>query len=352
MAPKFQIALEALRDRIYTQRRKGNLLLPGERELMLEFDICRSTLRKVLKQLEDEKLIYREKRATKIFSPSRQKYRYAYVVSGHSFSQSFWYQTYYNNWIVLQRQSKSRQVDIELLLLDPEEHSAEEIKQAVSSYDLLFVTTMPTHLFEIVQSAAKEIVLLDPLLPAEKKPIISIDNVKIGQLAAQALKDSGSKKVAVIYNKSIRPVNLGTHQQIRAQAFIKEIKKSKIQVEEFGYPASFWRYVEVMHHYVSMLPMRGFDGLFITSDEKIELIVCDLLEQKLCPEKINIFACDTEGETGKCFIPISAVTTDTVRLAEELLKIIQNFEQKQDISDYTPILLPPLFQRGKTMRKI
>ena len=350
MISKFQHTLNILKERIYAQRAQGNLLLPGERDLITELNTSRSTLRKVLKQLENEKLVYREKRATKIYAPKKQKYRYAYVVCGHIFSQSFWHQIYYLSWTVFQHQAQSRQFEVELLLLDPEEHSSAEIKEAVSRYDLLFITTIPQQIFDTIKSSGKHMVLLDPLVKQEGNPLITLDNTKVGQLAAQILKDAGSKRVAVIYNKPPGVSSSVTHQQIRAEAFVKEGKKLKLEIEEFSFPTSFWRYVEVMHHYTSLLPERGFDGLFVTSDGKIELIVSDILERKLCPDNFNLLACATDGEAGKCFTPINALAMDYCRLAAELLKIIQLYEQDQYPKDYPPVFLPPIFQKGKTLR--
>ena len=182
--------LEELRLLLRERQCRGELILPGIRELAKEFDASCGTIIKSLNQLRDEGLIYQEKKSTRIRPAAGQALRYGFVYTGHRGSGCCWFAAYDRLRFLLERMMNKQHLQLECFLYDPEDpaETPESFAAGLAGVDVLFVSLiLDSRVMPLLRQACSRLVILDPYNSEGSRDVscIQLDNRAVGRIAAE-----------------------------------------------------------------------------------------------------------------------------------------------------------------------
>jgi len=334
-------------------RRQGDALLGGERQLALDFNASRVTIRKVLTELENSGLIVREKIGTRILPEQRQKFRYGYVATVHHDSGSFWFDFYRRVWQKLSRLAAESGFEVELFGYDPEdqEEPLEQFLTRLDGVDVIFPDIAQKELHDALRERKGGIVYLHTGGKKEGAPLITLDDAEVGRLAARLLLDAGCRRAAAV-SMLCHPGNIPFGR--RAENFRAAMAAAGAETEVYTeYEGSRLSQVNALNRYVESLPERGFDGIFFMSDEYCDLIASGLFQAGMVPEKVSLVAFDGSSTARAHHPPFTTIGHGSSRMAEEILRMVNRCETlpaKDRLVPEIRMITPDVYP-GRTLRK-
>ncbi len=350
---KYEDVLEKVGRHVRRCRRQGEALLGGERQLALDFNASRVTIRKVLTELENSGLIVREKIGTRILPEQRQKFRYGYVATVHHDSGSFWYDFYRRVWQRLSLLAAESGFEIEFFGYDPEdpEEPMERFLARLDGVDVIFPDLSVKELSAAFLDRKREIVYLNSSGWQKDAPLISLDDAAVGRLAARLLLDAGCRRAAAV-SVLCHPGNVPFER--RAENFCAAMAAAGAEAEFHPeYKGSRLAQVDALHRYVNGLAERGFDGIFFMSDEYCDLIASELFQAGMVPEKISLVAFDGSSTARAHHPPFTTIGHGSRQMAEEILRVVNRYETlpaKDRLQPEIRMITPDVYP-GRTLRK-
>ena len=348
---KCEDVLEHLREYLFQLKGTGKLLAPGERELALLLHASRGTVAKALKQLEEEKVIFRDKQGTHILTLT-QKRRYAYVAVVHRNNDTFWFHPYYRLWQRLEILMRDYDIKIELYKFDPEDEkqTVESQLADISGIDTIFLSLLgnvkTTEVVARLKARGSQVILLDETNPVPETPMVALDNYAVGQLAAQRLLDAGYQRPVLISpllhfaTPTFRSRLLGFDNIIRAHGLRYELMGSNLH--------NRFAELALLREAINHLPERDYDCAFFITDENID-IADELIEKGLVPDKFGLLGFDGIMKARTHRPPIDCVSHGTQSQAQKIIKIIQDLEADGNYKINDCKIHPELYH-GKTLK--
>ena len=313
---------------IETNLAAGRYFLPPETTMARQFSTSRMTLRKALETASMNGLITRENKRTTIntvpYPNLRQCGKMLFVAC--TIGQNFYFPAVERLWLHLLPEIRLNLGGISLLAVDPD-LDIDVVDEAVRHADLIFLTTnvfaqSAQEYFNAMLKKAEKAVfgLFDPFF--NRCPYgITLDNLEVGRLAAEALYQSGTRKVIVF---SDNPKNPHTD---RIRGFRAEFSRRGGEVvlaakrKEIPQPVYYLACrTRIMEAYEN-----GCDGAFLTSDEGIDIILMDLFKYHLIPEKFKVISVNGSGQALRHNPPISCVNHATTEVVAEILRQLQEW---------------------------
>lgn len=350
---KYEDVLEKVGRHVRRCRKQGEALLGGERQLALDFNASRVTIRKVLAELENSGLIAREKIGTRILPEQRQKFRYGYIATVHHDSGSFWFDFYHRVWQKLSRQAAEAGFEIEFFGYDPEdpEEPLEQFLARLDGVDVVFPDVARGELHDALRERKDRVVYLNSAMWKEGAPLISLDDAAVGRLAARRLLEAGCRRAAAV-SVLCHPGNIPFER--RAEHFRAAMTAAGAEAEVHAeYEGSRLAQVDALHRYVNGLAERGFDGIFFMSDEYCDLIASGLFQAGMVPETISLVAFDGSSTARAHHPPFTTIGHGSGRMAEEILRVVNRYETlpaKERLAPEIRMITPDVYP-GRTLRK-
>jgi DNA-binding LacI/PurR family transcriptional regulator len=327
-------------------------IMSSERELAVELNTSRMTLRKALEKAEQNGLIRRTNKLTEVISQQGSMHncgKILFISTG--FRTEFTLSAFQRLWMELKTQLEREGAELELLLTNTS-MAKEEIINKCESADIILLTVIAYDTAKIdvdflvkMKSRKTIIALSDPYLDYFDN-YIALDNYAAGELAAKALNAAGCRRPAFIPSGFS---NLMFHK--RFYGFHDAMKRVGITIPD-EFPRTDSRHInEITRNRILCALRNGNDGAFIASDEGIDFITHDLFEQKLVPEKFKLITLNGKGEALLCNPPITCVNHATAGVAEILLNYLKIISKNPNPPSIKKLVKPDLYL-NKTIGKI
>ena len=309
---------EAFRELLSFCRRvqeSGGTALPHERELAVELDCSRMTLRKALVSALQQKVLVRRGRFLEI-NPVRHDIsnlgKILFIATGqedkfnlHALSKLF------NS---ISSEVKKHNGQLELLLTNsatPEELIRKRCMESDIILFTLFLTEAPgserLRLFWEIGRRRRVIALSDPYL--EFHNFIALDNVAVGMIAAQTLHRAGCRNLGCVCG-----IRKNMIFEKRVDGFCRYVDNAGVNCwlppqRELGCREQFDQAVK-----------DGCDGIFLVSDENIDAITANVFASGAVPRDVKLITVDGCGKARAHIPPISCVSHGTKQVTAELIK--------------------------------
>ena len=336
---------EALRELLVLCRRiqnSGGSAIPHERELAVELNCSRMTLRKALVSALQQKVLVRRGRFLEINSVRHDISnlgKILFIATGqeekfnlHALSKLF------NS---ISSEVKKHNGQLELLLTNsatPEEL----IRQRCMESDIILFTLFQTEapdserlrLFREIGRSRRVIALSDPYL--EFHNFIALDNVAVGVIAAQALHHAGCRNPGCVCSNRKNMIF-----EKRIDGFCRYVDNAgvncRLPPRELGPKAQFDQAVK-----------DGCDGIFLVSDESIDTITADAFASGIVPRKLKLITVDGCGKARSHIPPVNCVSHGTRQVTAELIKYLIHLSEQPDWPDCRKLITPELYP-GETI---
>lgn len=327
----------------------GKYFLPTETELARQFATSRMTLRKALEMASMNGLITRENKRTTINANRnagvRKCGRILFIARANG--QTFFHPAVERLWLHLVPEIRMNGGSLDLLLVD-NDLSVSAYDDAVAKADIVFLTT-PTYtewsedrLDRLLTQTEKAVWgLFDPLF-ARCSWGVTLDNLEAGRLAAEALYQAGSRK-AIVISDTLR------------QPHSDRIKGFRSEFESLGGEtclAGKREGVQNPAYYLACRPRirqafkKGCDGVFLASDEGIDIILMDLFAKNLIPGRFKVVSVNGCGQALRHNPPISCVNHATEDVVKEIMTRLGQWGQQTGHPPFHVRIKPKLYRTG------
>lgn len=337
-----------LRELVRRRLCSGENNLPSERQLAAEFEANRATMRKAIAALTEEGLLRREGRFTRLIRPFHDFGpcgRILFLASGlHS---AFQQPAMERLWQALQVALLRNHADVQLLLTEPDT-TFEQVRLLLSAADTVLLVNCAGNCAADVVSTLKEgsrkktvIALLESEV-FDFPNLIALDNYAVGAIAAEALIDAGCRKPFALWE--ICP-NLDFAR--RAQGFADKLAAHKLG----GIQSVFWlphengSIGEKYLKFIDWAVLRGYDGIFLMSDEYIGDLARHGFSTGLIPKQLKLITVDATRASFRYTPPVSCVSHATSQMVAEIVEQLQLIAE----NNFRPIrklVRPTLYENG------
>ncbi len=302
---------------LHDRRHSGDLSLPSERELCRRFGVSRTTVRKLFSLFETDGLILRERNGVRIAPVRVQKGRYVFCIHISSMTRNITLGLYRRMLSILQTECRVASLKIETVCYDDME-PPEELLNALRGADVVFTALLSPQIRDILLKSGLPLVFLDSFDRSPEAPGITLENRRIGELAAEYLYGAGCRRPALL-NPS--EPDYFTPFRERREGFCRIFRKHGIEPETVNperYGNDLRNFLYKVAEQVAALPEQGKDSLFAITDEHISILLWDLLhsggrENAQCGMRLVAFdACGESLFFGPSVTRISNGSRETV----------------------------------------
>ena len=361
--------LEELRLLLRERQCRGELILPGIRELAKEFDASCGTIIKSLNQLRDEGLIYQEKKSTRIRPAAGQALRYGFVYTGHRGSGCCWFSAYDRLRFLLERMMNKQHLQLECFLYDPEDpaETPESFAAGLAGVDVLFVSLiLDSRVMPLLRQACSRLVILDPYNSEGSRDVvildlcnsedcrdascIQLDNRAVGRIAAELFMQAQCRNIlCVIPQAKSTDILFRLRLEGFAELFANEQRRFSV-VEHQN--ADTLKSLQMFRDRINQAVSEGGDGIFCVSDENISEISEELFRSGKVPSEVSIIAFDGTNRAIRHSPPITTISHGDEQIAVELLKLALRLESNPRQFPVITRLIAPQVYPGATVRKV
>ena len=347
--------LEELRLLLRERQCRGELILPGIRELAKEFDASCGTVIKSLNQLRDEGLIYQEKKSTRIRPAAGQVLRYGFVYTGHRGSGCCWFAAYDRLRFLLERMMNKQHLQLECFLYDPEDpaETPESFAAGLAGVDVLFVSLISDpRVMPLLRQVCSRLVILDPCNSEDCRDAscIQLDNRAVGRIAAELFIQARCRNIlCVIPQAKSTDILFRLRLEGFAELFVNEQRRFSV-VEHQN--ADTLKSLQMFRDRIDQAVSEGGDGIFCVSDENISEISEELFRSGKVPSEVSIVAFDGANRAIRHSPPITTISHGDEQIAVELLKLALRLESNPRQFPVITRLIAPQVYPGATVRKV
>jgi len=335
--------------RIERDLASGEHVLPPEIELSRQLSTSRMTLRKALDTAVMNGLITREHKRTTINTrpyPDLRKCGKMLFVA-YSVAQNCHLPAVERLWLRLLPEIRLNGGDISLLPVD-DDFKLKDFREAIRQADLVFLTT---HIFakgteeyleeQLARNEKPFFSLFEPFF--SKCPYgISMDNREAGRIAARELWQSGVRK-AIVFSASLSNPHGDRIRGFRAE-FTRLGGETVLAAKREGISDPV--YYLACRDRLQEAYNAGCSGAFLASDEGIGIILMDLFERHLIPEKFKAVSVNGSGQALHHVPPISCVNHATGEVVAELLRQLQKWGKTTVHEPFHIRIKPSLYRTG------
>lgn len=302
--------------------RDGLTVLPGERELARIFQASRLTLRKAIEEAQMNGIVRREGRHTGILPDRRLKScgKILFITPGAG--NVVLLPAFERLLLMIKPQIENLGGTLEVYLDKVEAENFDRFKQAVDSSGVILLT-LPTSgplmheqiaWLKSVQHRIPVLALSDPYLNLFDN-VAALDNIAVGELAAEALARCGCSKVLV----------LGVIENV-----LLLVKRYRGFRRVF--PGQFRLFPRLPREDYIIRDIRalnracelGFDGAFVVTDEQLPLLVQPLEKKKIIPEHFKLITFHGSGDGMHCVPPLPTISHGTSEVAAGVIRFLKD----------------------------
>jgi DNA-binding LacI/PurR family transcriptional regulator len=350
---KYSDILLSLKGIVSENIAKGELILPGERELAVKTGASRMTLRKALIELEKEKTVYRDKNSTRITPPSRKKGKFVFVAAMRPDTETFIFYAYERLWKHISKMALAQGFEIRLFMYHNEDHyfNGGSVPKALNGADGIFVSLIEgeykNDFFKGINAITPNVFATDITMDEYCPNMICLDNFAAGEMAANEIIRSGYKKAACL---GYRRPEAFIPFELRSDGFANAMGKSGTEHEIIWEKIkNLGEYPEKAKKMIKKLLAAGFDALFLPTDEWLDFILLDAIYAKVIPSRLGIITLDGSN-TGLRMLPsLSCVSHGSKPVAAAIVEVMNRISRKKLDLPVRKLIKPEIY-KGKSLR--
>ncbi|MBQ6473858.1 MAG: GntR family transcriptional regulator [Victivallales bacterium] len=337
--------------RIVRQARLAHdVILPGERELAGQLHVSRCTLRKVLDEFEEERVISRTNQMTRLLPEKCLKGRYAFIAAGNCIGDRFLFGLYRRLWeeLCLHRDC----LDIDLLFV-PHLKSvrAETWVKRLRQYDVVFASYVQTSLFRSLLDAGLPMVALDEQDAVAGCPLISLDNRRIGSRAAEILLEAGCRRALDI---EFRTGSAYEPFRFRHDGFQQTFTAGGGCVSSISNPHETdnpLHCLNVLSEMMEPFLNDGTDAVFFLSNECVPLLGWFWYQYHRIPQEVKLLAFRGSAGLDPQFVDMDYLEMDYAGTVAAMLDVARRFAEQGVLPSLGKQYIPPIYCSGGTVHK-
>ena len=337
--------------RIVRQARLAHdVILPGERELAGQLHVSRCTLRKVLDEFEEERVISRTNQMTRLLPEKCLKGRYAFLAAGNRSGERFQFGLYQKLWeeVCIHREC----LDVDLLLVPHLENvRAESLVRRLQPYDVVFASYIQKTLFQSLFEAGLPLVALDEQNAVAGCPLISLDNRMVGRRAAEVLLEAGCRRALDIEYRTggvYEPFRLrhdGFHQAFSAGG---GMSNSISNLPDTDNPlVCLNALAEAMEQYLH----DGTDAVFFLSNESVDILAWFWYQFHRIPQEVKLLAFRGDAKNSREIAYLDYLEMDYAGVVASMLDYARCFTEHGQPSPAIIQYIPPIYCPGEDNQK-
>ncbi len=346
------VTKQKILDRIRELLAAGQTTFPSERELAMRTGGSRSVIREILEELEQESRLVRTPHRRSI-NPETNRIPVLFVARGRNMIDN---PTWARLWLALVNLAKGTPLAPELQLMRYWPEELEEDYQELSRRDAKYIILTNTRnlepqIREWMEKKEKNIIFADEAYQHYGLPVVSLDNTRVGELAAEELFRNGFRSPALLtqdfsdhwyspYLKRIQGfaakcAELGMDYREERDCHRVFFEKSRLQ--------------SYIHQTEKIAEEKRYDSLFLTSDDQLPLVLEVLHDQmRFIPGELGMITLNSQNKALTGNTRVTAISSATTEIATTLSDLILAHADGR-IREIPSKLIIPTIHKGETL---
>lgn len=329
----------------------GQTAFPSERELAARTGGSRSVIREILEAMEQKQQLLRTANGRSL-NPEANRIPVLFVAGGRNMIDN---PAWARLWLALVNRMKGTPLAPELFLLRywPEE-IAEDLQTLAQNRARYLILCINRNLEPLIRQWCEEkrnILFPDEGLLHYGLPVISIDNTRVGELAAQQLFEHGFRTPALL-TPDFTDHRYSPYQK-RIAGFTRECARLGLdfQPERDCYRVYYGkgRLQSCIQETTKIADQTRYDSLFLTTDDLL-LLVLEVLndQQRYTPGSFGLITLNSQNNALSGNARVNAISSATNELATLITDRIQ--AHADGLIDQLPtIAITPTIHEGETL---
>lgn len=327
----------------------GTLALPPERQLMERLGISRMTLRKALSALEERGLFVKGQRVRLIDADGGKpasKVSVAFVTAGWEYPDN---PVWFRLGMSLEKRLRAIGADYRTVYFNWGDPALTWPGGLVELPRVIVFAAAPNETIRMNVLALRDkalIVAVDEDYIGKCECVVALNNYAAGRRAAQMLLESGARRPAVIYcDRCYGPFSR------RHDGFEDALREAGLPVDDCAYTvpeANSLRGSQALPKVVETLCQAGHDGLFLYSDEHVQMVSDVVRAFHKVPEEFKLVTLDASGRCRNQGSPMAAVGHGTEAVATRIAEIVAAVAKGLPFDKIT--LVEPEVYYGETLK--
>jgi DNA-binding LacI/PurR family transcriptional regulator len=338
-------------------RKRGDLILPAERELCKIMECSRETLRRALEYQEGKGNIVKKGRARtlsmKTATDNKVLGRFAFVANGQGMvGNPAWNKL----WNALLAKAEKEKIAAELILIPYNSGKKDMERLLKDAPEILIISTIDSSVVRdlIFSLEGKILITTEEHYGDRVGNLITLDNYEVGRLAAKKLSEHGYKKPALIRYDHFSAKNIlyipftRRYEGFRdgcAEFGMQFSSKSEFPVETGNH---YNRVFQLIKH-ASSVVKGDFDSVFLYTDDHLPFFYEALSDEQNIPGDIGLITLNSFDVAISHDPPVSSCSHGTAPMANALIDPLKKFFIK-GYYDIGRVFVKPDFHEGETLK--
>lgn len=294
---------------------------PSERDLAVRTGGSRSVIREILEELEREKRLLRTANG-RIINPQANQIPVLFVARGRNMIDN---PAWARLWLAFVNRTKNTPLAPELYLMRywPEEieEDLRELSRKQAKYIILSTNLNLEPMIRQWSAEGKNIVFTDEAYLRYGLPVISLDNARVGELAAEELFRHGFRSPALLtpdfsdhrYSPYLKRIKGFSRKCAELKMDFREERDCRRVFFQKGRLQSYIRQT------TEIAEQMRYDSLFLTTDDVLPLVLEVLHDQqRYVPGEFGMITLNSQNNAVTGNTRVNAVSNVTNELAEKL----------------------------------
>jgi hypothetical protein len=304
---------------------KDIISIPPERELAKRFGVSRTTIRKVITRAIEQNLLRKESRSYVVYNNKQIKpaFKIGFVAHGIGMpGNRVWARVLH----YLSLLGQSRAISVEPILFNQNKPEEDTAKRQIQSCKALVLTGSQAHEFAGSEEVkGKPAIFTDECVEGKPHHLVCLDNYAVGCKAAEYLLGAGCKNVLFVGRRANDPY---TPFVKRMQGFADRLKGQQVTFAcEYATPPNMagkgWVYT--LERLAPRVVGKGYDGIFVFSDEGLGAFISSLSALGSLPTMITVFG---NGDLNEKGLPVAFIDHAEAAMAAGILDALESCFEK------------------------
>lgn len=342
---------------VLSMRRRGQVMLPGERELSRLLGCCRSTVRKLLEQKLDAGVIVRKARGRALSQDTvtgkRTLGRVTFVAKGNVMVDN---PAWNRLWHRFQPKAEAAGIVATTALLPFHRDNFDWDTFATSLTDVLVITTVTGEdRLRLLERNNRLVITTEEHFEDEIPNLVAMGNYTAGTMAAEELARHGYRRPAYLTDLRQDDGRIYVPYQRRLDGFRDACRGLGL---EYGPESEFFlewcnraRTCLDIARQTVVAARAGFDALFLYTDVDVEFLMEGLRDAEMeAPRDLGVITVNSFDRAESHHPKISSISHGTEAMADTLVEKLKYFF-KTGKTDIGKCLLRPNIHPGKTLKQ-
>lgn len=346
------VTVEKIRSLIRELLAQKQTAFPSERELAVRTGGSRSVIREILEEMERNNQLLRSANG-RIINPQANQIPILFIARGRNMIDN---PAWARLWLAFSERAKTTPLAPELCLTRYWPEEIEEDLRGLSrrpeKYLVLCTNLNLEPLIRQWRGEGRNIIFMDEAYLHYGLPVITLDNTRVGELAADELFRHGFRRPALL------SPNFSDHSytpyQLRIAGFIRKCRELGMDFREERDVYEVFHQKGMLQNYIrqttEIAGQKRYDSLFLTSDDQLPLVLEVFHDQhRSIPGAMGMITLNAQNNAASYNTRVNAVSSATNEIADQLAASILAHADGQIPELPALIKIPPTLHDGETL---